>query len=78
MAAVLRGAGSGPQHVLKTLVFLSDLPRDFAAMNAVYGAFFGAAGGAGVPARTCVGARDLPLGALFEIECVAEIPGAQL
>lgn len=77
MAAVLCAVGSGPPHVLKTLVFLSDLPRDFAAMNAVYGVFFSAAG-AGVLAGTCVGAQHLPLGMLFEIECIAEILGAQL
>ncbi|PAV19416.1 Endoribonuclease L-PSP [Pyrrhoderma noxium] len=27
-----------------------------------------------MPARTCVGVATLPLGADFEIECVAEIP----
>lgn len=29
-----------------------------------------------MPARTCVGVKSLPLGALVEIECVAEIPEA--
>lgn len=29
-----------------------------------------------MPARSCVGVKTLPLGALVEIECVAEIPGA--
>lgn len=36
MAKVLKASGSGMEHVVKTLVFLSDLPNDFASMNEVY------------------------------------------
>ena len=39
---------------------------DFGAVNAVYARFFGAHR----PARSCVEVARLPLGALFEIECV--------
>lgn len=36
MAKVLKGAGSGLEHVVKTNIFLADLPNDFAPMNEVY------------------------------------------
>lgn len=36
MGKVLKAAGSGLEHVVKTNVFLSDLPNDFAPMNEVY------------------------------------------
>jgi enamine deaminase RidA (YjgF/YER057c/UK114 family) len=31
-----------------------------------------------MPARTCIGVKNLPLGAAFEIECIAEIAGAEM
>jgi 2-iminobutanoate/2-iminopropanoate deaminase len=66
LAAVLRGAGLGFGDVVKTTVYLTDM-QDFAAMNEIYGAAFGAT----PPARTTIAAAGLPKGACVEIECVA-------
>lgn len=66
LAAVLEAAGSDLDHVVKTTVFLSDI-SDFAEMNAVYAAAFGAHR----PARSTVPVGALPRGARVEIECVA-------
>ena len=66
IAAVLEAAGAGLDRVVKTNVYLLDM-RDFAAMNEVYGRFFGAE----PPARTTVAVARLPLGAAVEIEAVA-------
>ena len=66
LTAVLRGAGLGLGDVVKTTVFLADM-ADFAAMNEVYGAAFGAV----PPARTTIAAAGLPKGARVEIDCVA-------
>lgn len=66
LAAVLEAAGSDLAHVVKTTVFLSDI-SDFAEMNAVYAAAFGAHR----PARSTVPVGALPRGARVEIECVA-------
>ena len=43
---------------------------DFGDANGVYGEFFGDHR----PARSCVEVAKLPLGALFEIECIALAP----
>ena len=64
--AVLRAAGMDYADVVKTTVFLADI-GDFAAVNAVYAAYFPA----DPPARSCVQAGALPKGGLFEIEAVA-------
>jgi 2-iminobutanoate/2-iminopropanoate deaminase len=66
LAAVLRGAGLTLADVVKTTVYLADM-QDFATMNEVYGAAFGAA----PPARTTIAAAGLPKSARVEIECVA-------
>lgn len=65
--AVLRQAGTGPENVIKTTCFLADM-KDFAAFNEVYAKYF-----TGNPARSCVAVRELPKGALCEIEAIAEI-----
>ena len=66
LRAVLKAAGSGPSKVVKTTVFLVDM-ADFAAMNEVYGRFFGDHG----PARSTVAVAALPRGAQVEIEVIA-------
>ena len=63
--AVLKAAGSDMTQVVKTTCFLADI-GDFAAFNEVYGAHFTTA-----PARSCVAVKDLPKGALAEIEVIA-------
>jgi 2-iminobutanoate/2-iminopropanoate deaminase len=71
LKAILEAAGSSLKQVVKTTVFLTDL-KDFAAMNAVYGAYFGPEG-VTPPARTTVEVSRLPKDALVEIELVAEV-----
>ena len=66
LAAVLEAEGLTLEDVVKTTCFLSDM-ANFAAFNGVYAEYFTAA-----PARSCVAVRDLPRGALVEIEVIAE------
>lgn len=68
LAAVLEQAGSSPQKVVKTTIFLADL-ADFAIVNGLYGEFFGDH----KPARSTVQVAALPKSARIEIELVAEI-----
>lgn len=70
LSKVLKASGSGLEHIVKANVFLTDLPKNFGPMNEVYTEFFDKHR---MPARTCIGVKDLPLGAAFEIECIAEI-----
>ncbi|MDR1816233.1 MAG: RidA family protein [Clostridiales Family XIII bacterium] len=67
LEAVLEAAGSGPDRVLKTTVFLADI-ADFAAVNEVYARHFA---GAALPSRSAVQVAALPKGALVEIEVIA-------
>jgi len=64
--AILEAAGYTLNDVVKTTVLLADI-ADFAAMNAVYAEFFCE----NKPARACFAVRDLPKGALVEIEAIA-------
>ncbi|KAI0272721.1 YjgF-like protein, partial [Gloeopeniophorella convolvens] len=70
LGKVLKGAGSGLEHILKVNIFLTNLPRDFTAMNEVYAEFFEKGK---FPARTCIGVAALPLNADVEIEAIAEV-----
>ena len=69
LGAILAAAGLGPEHVVKTTVFLADL-ADFAAVNEVYARAFVAP----FPARSCVQAAALPRGARLEVEAIAVRP----
>lgn len=66
VGAILEAAGSGFDKVVKTTCFLAEI-ADFAAFNAVYAEFF-----TSKPARSCFAVKDLPKGALCEIEAIAE------
>lgn len=66
VTAVLAAAGCTLENVVKTTVFLSDI-SNFAAMNEVYKQHFTA----DCPARSAFAVKDLPLGALVEIETIA-------
>ena len=66
--AILEQAGSSLANVVKTTVLLADI-ADFAAMNEVYASFFTEP----FPARSAFAVRDLPKGALVEIEMIASI-----
>ena len=63
---ILEAAGFGLADVAKTTVLLADI-ADFAAMNGVYAEFFTGT----CPARACFAVKDLPKGALVEIEAIA-------
>ena len=62
---VLAASGSSFDKVIKTTCFLADI-ADFGAFNEIYGKYI-----TGKPARSCVAVKDLPKGALVEIECIA-------
>ena len=64
--AILQEAGCSLANVVKTTVLLADI-ADFAAMNEVYASFFSEP----FPARSAFAVRDLPKGALVEIEMIA-------
>lgn len=66
LQAILNEAGLDMSHVVKTTVLLSDI-ANFGPMNAVYAEFFTEP----FPARAAFAVKDLPKGALVEIECVA-------
>lgn len=67
LGAVLEAAGSSYAKAVKTTCFLADI-KDFAAFNEVYAIYF-----TGKPARSCVAVKDLPKGALVEVEVIAEM-----
>ena len=66
LSEVLKAAGSSLENAVKTVCFLANI-SDFAAFNEVYAKYF-----TGKPARSCVAVKDLPKGALVEVEVVAE------
>lgn len=66
LKAVLQAAGVGLEQVVKTTCYLADL-GDFAAFNAVYGAYFPT----DAPARSCFQVAALPKAARVEVEAVA-------
>ncbi|KAI9042369.1 RidA family protein [Aspergillus affinis] len=67
LEAIVKTAGSGMNRVLKVNVFLSDMD-DFDGMNEAWDQFFPEDP---KPCRTCVEARQLPLGTDVEIEMIA-------
>ena len=67
LGAVLAEAGSSFEKAIKTTCFLANI-SDFAAFNEVYAKYF-----TEKPARSCVAVKDLPKGALVEVEVIAEI-----
>ncbi len=69
LQAVLGAAGLKLASVVKTTVYLKDMSH-FAAMNAVYGEYFGQ-GGSAAPARSTVEVARLPKDALVEIDVIA-------
>ncbi len=64
--ALLKSIGLGLENVVKTTVFLADI-ADFAAMNEVYASHFAEP----YPARSAVAVKDLPKGAMVEVEVIA-------
>jgi 2-iminobutanoate/2-iminopropanoate deaminase len=66
--AVLASEGLGLSQVVKATVFLQDM-ADFPKVNPLYEAEFSGH----KPARSTVQVAKLPLGALIEIEVIAEL-----
>ena len=64
--AILQEAGYAFTNVVKHTVFLSDIAC-FGAMNEVYKTIYQS----DCPARSAFAVKDLPLGALVEIETIA-------
>lgn len=65
IGAILAEAGADYSNVVKTTCFLADI-NDFAAFNGVYAKYF-----TEKPARSCFAVKDIPKGALCEVEIVA-------
>ncbi len=66
LKAVLDAAGSSLANAVKTVCYLTNM-NNFATFNSVYGEYF-----TEKPARSCVAVKELPKGALVEVEVVAE------
>lgn len=66
VGAILAEAGFGYEDVVKTTVLLADI-ADFGPMNEVYAKYFTGE----CPARAAFAVKDLPKGALVEIEAIA-------
>ena len=67
LKAVLTAAGTSMDKIIKTTCFLAEI-ADFAEFNEVYGQYI-----TEKPARSCVAVKDLPKGALVEVEVIAVI-----
>ena len=65
LSEVLTAAGTSLDNAIKTTCFLADI-NDFSAFNEVYAKYI-----INAPARSCVAVKDLPKGALVEVEVVA-------
>jgi 2-iminobutanoate/2-iminopropanoate deaminase len=66
LGALLRAAGAGFEHVVRTTVFLADM-GDFAAMNEVYSRYVAAP----PPARATVQVARLPRDVKIEVDAIA-------
>jgi 2-iminobutanoate/2-iminopropanoate deaminase len=66
IAAILDVAGYSFSDVVKSTCMLSDI-SNFKAMNEVYGRYYSEKH----PARAAFAVKDLPLGALIEIDTIA-------
>jgi 2-iminobutanoate/2-iminopropanoate deaminase len=66
LIGVLRAAKMGPENVVKSTVYLTDM-ADFPRMNEVYAKYLGAK----PPARTTIQAAGLPRGVKVEIDVIA-------
>jgi 2-iminobutanoate/2-iminopropanoate deaminase len=69
LTALLRAAGAGFEHVVRTTVYLADM-NEFGAMNEVYGRYVVDP----PPARATVQVARLPRDVKIEVDCIAVIP----
>ena len=68
--AILEDSGSALEKVVDVTVFLTNIDRDFAAFNRVYGEYFEALQNR--PTRTTVGVVALPVPISVELKIIAE------
>ena len=68
LQAVLAGAGTSFQHVIKATVFIKDM-NQFGQINEIYASYFGDH----KPARSTVEVARLPKDVLVEIELIAAV-----
>jgi 2-iminobutanoate/2-iminopropanoate deaminase len=68
LSVVLAAQGAALNNVIKVNVYLTTMDS-FEVMNKVYAEVFGQH----KPARTTIAVYQLPLGALVEMECIAEV-----
>lgn len=66
IGAILKEAGYGYEHVIKSTCLLSDM-TNFKAMNEIYGKYYTV----NPPARAAFAVKTLPLNVLVEIETIA-------
>lgn len=66
LSAVLEASGGSLKSAVKTVCYLSDM-ADFSAFNEVYAQYF-----IEKPARSCVAVKELPKGALVEVDVIAQ------
>ena len=69
LTALLKAAGLGFEHVVRTTVFLADM-NDFAAMNEVYARYLVDP----PPARATVQVARLPRDVRIEVDAIAVFP----
>lgn len=69
MAAVLKAAGLGFEHVVRTTIYLVEM-ADFPKVNEIYAKRFSGT----FPARATIQVAALPKGARVEIDAVAHAP----
>ena len=65
ISAILSEEGLSEKNIIKTTCFLAEM-ADFADFNSAYASYF-----TSKPARSCLAVKDLPKGALVEIEVIA-------
>jgi 2-iminobutanoate/2-iminopropanoate deaminase len=68
IGALLKEAGAGFEHIVKTTIFLSDMAL-FGEVNEVYGSYFSA----DFPARETIAVKGLPKNVNVEISVTAFI-----
>jgi 2-iminobutanoate/2-iminopropanoate deaminase len=68
IAAVLKAAGAGFEHIVKTTIFLTDMAL-FVEVNEIYGSYFTGE----YPARETVAVKGLPKNVNVEISITAII-----
>jgi 2-iminobutanoate/2-iminopropanoate deaminase len=71
LAVICEAAGTALDRAVRCTIYLADLPRDYAMVNAAYGEFFGD----DPPARVTVGVSALPGGATVEIDATVALDG---